>query len=301
MVNELPFESYGLDLPALSPFKELGAFEALWAREGMSFKKIARMVKANPALGSVMSHFVQKAEAYEYAQRTKALLSRAGISDFDVCLQGTLEYPRQLLNADYPIPLFYYQGWLDLLATRSVSVVGTRNPSKEGIARTRRLVKCLVADDFTVISGLAAGIDTVAHNTAMREEGGRTIGVIGTPLTQTYPQSNAQLQAKIARDFLLISHIPVWRYTRQDYRQNRWFFPERNITMSALSNATIIVEAGEISGTLTQARAALKQGRKLFILDNCFRHPDLTWPEKFAAKGAIQVKQYEDIEKHLEN
>ena len=298
MVNRLPFDSHGLDIPALSPFKELGAFEALWAREGMSFKKIALMVKANPASGSVMSHFVQEAETYEYAQRTMALLSRAGINDFDVCLQGTLEYPKQLLSAEHPIPFFYYQGWLDLLATRSVSVVGTRKPSKKGIARTRRLVKHLIADKFTIISGLAAGIDTVAHDTAM-EEGGRTIGVIGTPLTQTYPKSNSERQAKIARDFLLISQIPVWRYVQQKYWHNRWFFPERNITMSALSEATVIVEAGKTSGTLTQARAALKQGRKLFILDSCFQNPELGWPEKFAAKGAIRVKRYEDIKQHL--
>ncbi len=298
MANELPFEAHDLDLPALSPFKELGAFEALWAREGMSFKKIALMIKAKPALDSVMSHFVQEEEAYRYACRTKELLFQAGINDFDVCLQGTLEYPKRLLHAEYPIPFFYYQGWLDLLATRSVAVVGTRKPSREGIARTRRLVKRLVADDFTVISGLAAGIDTAAHDTAMGE-GGRTIGVIGTPLTKTYPKSNSERQAKIARDFLLISQIPIWRYTQQKYWRNRWFFPERNITMSALSEATVIVEAGKTSGTLTQARAALKQGRKLFILDSCFQNPELAWPEKFAAKGAIRVKRYEDIKQRL--
>ncbi|MFP4731390.1 DNA-processing protein DprA [Pasteurella multocida] len=92
----------------------------------------------------------------------------------------------------------------------------------------------------------------------------------------------------------------IWKYKQHDYRFNRQFFPERNITMSALTQATIIVEAGETSGTLTQARAALTQGRKLFILDNCFLNPNITWPEKYLKKGAIRVKSIEDISKNLE-
>jgi DNA processing protein len=160
-----------------------------------------------------------------------------------------------------------------------------------------QLVKALVKDNFTIVSGLASGIDTVAHETAI-EVGGRTIAVIGTPLSHAYPKDNAELQRKIAREFLLISQVPVKRYEGQDYRRNRLFFPERNITMSALTEATIIVEAGETSGTLIQARAALHQGRKLFILDSCFRKR-LNWPQKFADKGAVRVVDYDDIRKHL--
>jgi DNA processing protein len=107
------------------------------------------------------------------------------------------------------------------------------------------------------------------------------------------------LQRQIARDFLLISQVPVQRYERQDYRQNRLFFPERNITMSALTEATFIVEASETSGTLIQARAALQQGRKLFILDSCFRNPKLTWPHRFAERGAVRVVDYDDVRQHL--
>ncbi len=89
------------------------------------------------------------------------------------------------------------------------------------------------------------------------------------------------------------------RYESQDYRLNRLFFPERNIVMAALTQATVIVEAGQTSGTLVQARAALKQGRKVFILDSCFRDPDLSWPERLASKGAIRVFQYDDIRSAL--
>ena len=177
--------------------------------------------------------------------------------------------------------------------------MGTRHPSPEGIQRTRQLVRELVRDGFTIVSGLAAGIDTAAHEAAMREENGRTIAVLGTPISRTYPAQNKELQQRIAKKFLLISQVPVRRYQRQTPKGNRFFFPERNITMSALTEATIIVEAGETSGTLIQARAALEQGRKLFILENCFQNKSLTWPEKFAAKGAIRVTKYNDIRKHI--
>ena len=107
------------------------------------------------------------------------------------------------------------------------------------------------------------------------------------------------IQKKIAKEFLLISQIPVERYEAQNPRTNRFFFPERNKTMSALTQATIIIEAGETSGTLVQAREALKQGRKLFILNSCFENPTLTWPAKYESRGAIRVCEYDDIRREL--
>jgi DNA processing protein len=298
MLEELPFGQPDFESRAISPLKELGAYEALWDQKGTSFKKIAEMHRVRP--GSVPSDFVPETRAYEFADRVCDLLAKARVDEFGVRVHGAGEYPERLRDAAYPVELLYFQGWWDLIATRSVAVVGTRKPSNEGVARTRRLVKELVADKFTIISGLAAGIDTVAHTTAI-EFGGWTIGVIGTPISEAYPKENAELQARIANEYLLISQIPVWRYSQQGPRGNRLFFPERNVTMSALTEATIIVEAGETSGTLIQANAALEQGRKLFILDSCFRNSSLTWPEKLAKKGAIRVTEYDDIRRHLDS
>jgi len=298
MLEELPFEQPDFESRAISPLKELGAYEALWDQKGTSFKKIAEMHRARP--GSVPSDFVPESRAYEFADRVCEMLSKAHIDEYGVRVHGAGEYPERLRDATHPIELLYYRGWWDLIATRSVAVVGTRKPSREGIARTRRLVKELVADKFTIVSGLASGIDTVAHTTAI-EFGGWTVGVIGTPISEVYPKENAELQARIANEYLLISQIPVWRYSQQGPRGNRLFFPERNVTMSALTEATIIVEAGETSGTLIQANAALEQGRKLFILDSCFRNSNLTWPERLAKKGAIRVAEYEDIRRHLDS
>lgn len=296
MSDKLPFEPEDMDLPSVSPFREMGAYEALWSKEGMSFRRISQMRRGSsePAL----SDFVDEPIAYEFADRARGLIAKSGIEKFGIRVYGTWDYPARLYDATYPVELLYFQGWWDLVYSRSVAVVGTRKPSREGIARTRRLVKNLVDDDFTVVSGLAAGIDTTAHTAAI-ENGGRTIAVIGTSISEVYPKENAELQKRIAKDYLLISQIPVWRHSRQGPRGNRFFFPERNITMSALTEATIIVEAGETSGTLVQAKAALEQGRKLFILDSCFRDSSLTWPEKLAEKGAVRVAEYEDIRRHL--
>jgi DNA processing protein len=166
--------------------------------------------------------------------------------------------------------------------------------SEEGAARTRKLVKLLVENDFTIVSGLAHGVDTIAHQTAIAA-GGRTIAVIGTPISEVYPKENASLQRQIASEFLLVSQVPVLRYKAQRPNVNRFFFPERNKTMSALTQATVIVEASETSGTLIQARAALDQGRMLFILESNFKNPAITWPEKFEKLGAIRVRDFEDI------
>lgn len=296
MTEQLSLKEIEFGAKAISPMRELGAYEALWDEPGATFKRIAERFAQH--LGAVPSDFVEPGKADCYAAEVTQRLLAAQIDGFGVRVHGAGEYPHKLRDAAYPIELLYFKGWWDLVNSRSVAVVGTRNPTQEGKARARRLAKALVNDDITVVSGLAAGIDTVAHETAI-EVGGRTIAVIGTPLSHVYPRSNRELQTRIAEDFLVISQVPVIRYDKRDYRSNRAFFPERNATMSALTEATIIVEAGETSGTLTQARAALHQGRKLFILDSCFENNQLTWPHRFAELGAIRVKDYDDIARAL--
>ncbi len=280
----------------VSPVLELGAYEALWDEEGTSFKTLSAKFAKEPGL--LPSDLVPAPRAKEYADYVLQRFRAANLARYGVQLHGANEYPEKLRDAAHPVELLYYQGFWDLVYSRSVAVVGTRKPTQEGKARTRKLVRSLVQDDFTIVSGLAAGIDTEAHNAAL-EAGGRTIAVLGTPLSFTYPRDNAALQERIAREFLVVSQVPVKRWERQDHRINRFFFPERNITMSALTEASIIVEAGETSGTLVQARAALHQGRKLFILDSNFRKKGLTWPHRFAERGAIRVRDYDDIREHL--
>ncbi len=297
MTLQLVLNSSDFESRAVSPLRELGAYEALWEEPSASFKTLSEKFAAHP--GAMPSNFVPVGKAEEYGRFVQERFRDAEVTRFGVRVHGAGDYPEKLRDARHPVELLYYQGWWELVESRCIAVVGTRKPTEDGLTRTRRLVKALVKDDLTIVSGLATGVDTAAHETAI-SNGGRTIAVIGTPLSHIYPRDNAELQRFIARAFLLISQVPVRRWEAQaNPRNNRYFFPERNITMSALTEASIIVEASETSGTLIQARAALEQGRKLFILDSCFRNPSITWPQKFADQGAIRVMEYNDIRQHL--
>lgn len=275
---------------------EIGAYEALWSMQNTSFKSIAELFSKNA--GARPSDFVPEETARDVATRVINSLRNKLDLRFDIRLHGEFEYPDRLREATYPVELLYFQGDWDLTTTRSVAVVGTRKPTADGVARTRQLVRELVKDRFTIVSGLAEGVDTAAHEATL-EYDGRMIGVIGTPLSHSYPKTNIDLQQRIANSHLLISQVPVERYEAQNFKWNRLFFPERNKTMSALTEATVIVEAGETSGTLIQAREAIKQGRKLFILNSCFERSDLTWPERYQREGAIRVRDYDDIRREL--
>jgi len=276
---------------------EMGAYEALWSEKSASFKRIAERLAKQP--GVRPSELVPESEARDFAKRVlEKIRSRTG-SPFNIRVNGEVEYPSRLRDAAEPVELLYFQGHWDLVHTPSVAVVGTRKPTKEGLSRTRQIVRGLVRDGYTIVSGLAEGIDTAAHNAAIGY-GGQTIAVIGTPLGHVYPKANVDLQRLIAEEYLLISQVPVERYDQQSFRGNRFFFPERNKTMAALTKATIIVEAGETSGTLIQARAAIQQGRKLLILNSCFDRKDLTWPPKFESKGAVRVRDYGDLRRELD-
>lgn len=125
-----------------------------------------------------------------------------------------------------------------------------------------------------VVSGLALGVDTAAHEAAIAAHGS-TIGVIGTPLDRAYPAENAPLQEEIYQHHLLISPFDRGEKT---YRSS---FPKRNRVMAALCDATVIVEASDTSGSLHQAAECARLGRWLFIAKSLVDNPDLEWPKKF--------------------
>jgi DNA processing protein len=167
-----------------------------------------------------------------------------------------------------------YAGDLNLANQPMVSIVGTRDASLEGISRATRLSRELVRAGVVVMSGLARGIDGAAHRSAI-DNGGRTIAVIGTPLSKASPTENAQLQEEIWRHHLLIS---PFQEGRSVFRSN---FPQRNRVMAVISDATVIVEASNTSGTLYQAAACQSAGRWLFILRSVVDSPGVTWPSRF--------------------
>jgi DNA processing protein len=137
----------------------------------------------------------------------------------------------------------------------------------------------LVDLGYTVISGLAAGLDTIAHVTAL-DRGGRTVAVIGTGLSYAYPPQNAGLQERIAGEGAVVSQF--W----PDTGPARPNFPLRNAVMSGLALATVIVEAGQTSGARTQARAALAHGRPVLLAATLLEQP---WAQGLASRPGVHV------------
>jgi len=168
----------------------------------------------------------------------------------------------------------YYAGDISLLRRPCVSIVGTRDVSPSGIAATEWVVRALVKAGIVIVSGLAYGVDAVAHKTAIAA-GGKTIAVIGTPLDKATPSENARLQEVIYRDHLLISQFPSGSTT---FPAN---FPVRNRLMATLSDATVVIEAKDKSGTLHQAAECTRIGRPLFIAKPLAESLEITWPKDF--------------------
>lgn len=174
----------------------------------------------------------------------------------------------------------YVTGDVELVRqSPKVAVVGSRKATPEGLDNAVRVTQALLDLDTTVVSGLAAGVDTIAHRTAI-ETGGRTFAVIGTGLDRTYPVENRALQAHLAEHSAIVSQFaPGSAVTRAN-------FPQRNRTMALLSDAIAIVEAGETSGTISQAWEALRIGRPVLLLETVAENPALTWPGKMLGYGA---------------
>lgn len=183
-----------------------------------------------------------------------------------------------------PKNLFFAGDESLLFQKRRVSVVGSRNATQEGLIRAKIVSKALVKHDIIVVSGLALGIHTMAHKTAIAL-GGRTIAVLGTSLNIAYPKQNSDLLDIIKEKHLAVSQFP------EGYPGKPKNFPIRNRTMALISDATIIIEAGEKSGTRHQGWEALRLGREVYLLENVANDPSLTWAKEMMDYGAQSLSR----------
>jgi len=168
----------------------------------------------------------------------------------------------------------YLKGNKELLSTMGISVVGTRTPSSRGVELTKEVVNSLGERNFTVISGLAMGIDGVAHIQALAKEI-PTIGVIGTSICDVYPRQHEKLQTLVAKHGLLVSQFAPCRTVQ------RYFFMQRNLLMSQLSVATLVVEDRDGGGGVQQALYSEAQNKKVFVLKETMDNRTFLWPRKF--------------------
>jgi len=191
--------------------------------------------------------------------------------------------PKELYVAgDLPIPL---------PKPRS-AVIGSRKASPKALETARQITSTLVQKGVIIVSGLAKGIDTVAHKTTI-EEGGDTVAVLGTPLDKYYPKENAQLQDFIMNNHLAISQFPI------NYPIQPRNFVIRNRTMALISDISIIVEAKDSSGSLHQGWEALRLGRPLFIWESIVKDASLSWPKKMLEYGAMVLTDPEEVLDYL--
>jgi DNA processing protein len=244
-------------------------------------------------------------EKSKEARETQKLIAAAR-GDFDTPRRRATEEIRRaheagaklvtVLDDDYPAnlrviynlpPFLFYRGHLDREDARSVAVVGTRDASEEGIDSARRMAGLLAQAQVTVLSGLARGIDTAAHEETLAQ-GGRTIAVLGTGILSCYPKENADLAERIVESGALVSQF--WP-TQPPTTYN---FPRRNVVTSGMGQGTVVIEASKTSGAKMQARLALEHGKRVFLVSRLVMSQP--WAQKYVAeRGAIEIRTVEDV------
>ena len=197
-------------------------------------------------------------------------------------------YPRRLKEVDQPPPVLYIRGELKLEDEWAVAIVGTRRMTVYGRQVTEDLASFLGSNGVTVVSGLARGVDSTAHSAAMKSDG-RTLAVLGCGIDQVYPPENRKLSEEIVQHGAILSEYPLG--TPPDANN----FPQRNRIISGISQATVIVEAGETSGALITATFAAEQGREVFAVPGNILAPQSKGCNRLIREGAHPYLKPQDV------
>lgn len=198
-------------------------------------------------------------------------------------------YPGPLLDLPNPPPILFLKGDWRLIDRRALAVVGTRHPSPYGAGAARKFGGQLAEAGWTVVSGLARGVDTLAHEAAILG-GGRTVAILGSGLDRLYPRENADLARRIAAGRgCVLTEFPMGVAPLPEH------FPRRNRLISALSLGTLVVEAGNDSGSLITADFALDQGREVFAVPGAIQAPGTRGTHRLIQEGAHLVEEVADI------
>ena len=198
------------------------------------------------------------------------------------------DYPARLKMIHDPPPLLSMCGTLDEADHHAVAVVGTRHMTPAGRVVTEQLSRGLAAAGLTVVSGLARGIDGVAHRSAL-EAGGRTIAVLGCGIDRTYPPEHQSLRKMIEEQGAVLSELPLGAYP------HAYHFPKRNRIIGGLSLGVVVVEAAPQSGSLITARLAVEQGREVFAVPGAVQSEQSRGTNGLIKQGAKLVETVEDI------
>ena len=221
----------------------------------------------------------------DWAKRELGQIEKLGITL--LTLNDEL-YPRILKTIYDPPPILYLKGELQEGDSLSLAIVGSRSASAYGKDITMRLARSLTQRGFTIVSGLARGIDTAAHKGALKA-GGRTLAVLGSGIDVIYPWENNTLAENIAQNGAVMSEFPFGTPPEAAH------FPSRNRIISGLSLGTVIIEASFRSGSLITARLALEQGREVFAVPGNVDSPWSKGTNRLIKEGAKLIMDPEDI------
>jgi DNA processing protein len=198
------------------------------------------------------------------------------------------EYPSLLREIDDPPLVLYVFGQVEIDASRAIAVVGTRRSTRYGTLVGTRLASQLAMRGITIVSGLAAGTDSAAHQGAL-DVGGRTVAVMGCGVDRVYPKRNQELFDRIVTHGTVLSEYPFGT------RPAKWTFPQRNRVISGLSRGVVVVQAPERSGALITARLALEQGREVFAVPGNVTNLTSAGTNRLIKDGARLVETVDDV------
>ena len=201
---------------------------------------------------------------------------------------GDEDYPAMLNEIPGPPEVLYVNGDIEALHQPALAIIGSRNPTEGGIRNAREFARHLAGQGFTIVSGMAQGIDAAAHQGAL-DAGGKTVAFLGTGIDRVYPPGNRELAHNIAKQGALVSEFPLGA------PPERWHFPARNRLISGLSLGTLVVEAARRSGSLITARLAGEQGREIFALPGSIHNPLSRGCHALIRQGAKLVETAGDI------
>ena len=287
-----------------------GSLDSLMA--GEVFEATKRVTEVTLLDFEAANNSAKKTERVSRADKTLRTLHKASESDWKAAKEqaekeleaadGINARMTSVLDDDYPLnlrfihnlpPFIFYRGDLDESAdTRSIAVVGTREPSERGLEKAWKIAEQLAESGVTVTSGLAKGIDTAAHKAAL-EASGRTISVFGTGITHVSPVGNRGLAERIANEGgLLVSQF------FPSATGAHWTFKRRNEVTSGISQGTVVIEASKKSGAKMQARLAYEHGKNVFLIKSLVESQD--WAQSMVEDGkAVLVTRLEDITDRL--
>ncbi len=198
-------------------------------------------------------------------------------------------YPQNLKNIFEPPYILYYMGDVSLINRFCISIVGSRKPTAYGLFAARKFAKELAQREVVIVSGLALGVDTQAHKSAL-ESNGKTIGILGTSFDNMYPRSNQTfLGEMVSSGNLVISEYPLNKKTMP------YHFVQRNRLISGIGQGLVVIEAGEKSGTLTTVDFALEQGKNVFSVPGNIDSRNSIGTNNLIKLGAKPITKVEDI------